>query len=63
MISFTLLFSFNSCISRANRFLKVSMVANQEHNKLQTYNIITTSLTGFTESFLKAELYISSDLK
>ena len=36
MISFTLLFSFNS-ISRANRFLKVSMVANQEHNKLQTY--------------------------
>ena len=62
MISFTLLFSFNSCISRANRFLKVSMVANQEHNKLQTY-IITTSLTGFTESFLKAELYNSSDLK
>ena len=62
MISYILLFSFNSCISRAYRFLKVSMVANQEHNKLLTY-IITTSLTGFTESFLKAELYISSDLK
>ena len=62
MISFTLLFSFNSCISRANRFLKVFMIANQEHNKLLTYSI-TKSLTGFTESFLKAELYISSDLK
>ena len=62
MISYILLFSFNSCISRENRLLKVSLVANQEHNKLLTY-IITTSLTGFTESFLKAELYISSDLK
>ena len=62
MISYISLFSFNSCISRENRLLKVSMVANQEHNKLLTY-IITTSLTGFTESFLKAELYISSDLK
>ena len=62
MISFILLFSFHSFISIENRFLKVCMVANQKHNKLQTY-IITKSLTGFTESFLKAELYISSDLK